>query len=94
MPSVKAQGGKSRAGYFSSPKISSAEQSITLHSFAKVTSEGSIRPERYCDSVGLEIPSSAAIWLFDFQHDSISLRKFSLIVCSVASMPFIILGCA
>ena len=52
------------------------------HSFANVGKDGIIRPERYCDRVGLEIPSSVAIWLLLFPQVSISLFKLFVIrVC-------------
>ena len=53
-------------------KISSAEQSKKLHSFANVESDGIIRPERYCETVGFDTPIAFAISLLDFPDNSIS----------------------
>lgn len=53
-------------------KISSAEQSRKAHSFANVVSDGIIRPERYCETVGFDTPIAFAISLFDFPDSSIS----------------------
>ncbi len=60
--------------------MSSAEQSRKLHSFDKVASVGCARPEQYCDTVGLEIPSAFAISDLLFPEDSISRLMFSLIL--------------
>lgn len=51
-----------------------------MHSFDKVASVGCARPEQYCDTVGLEIPSAFAISDLLFPEDSISRLMFSLIL--------------
>lgn len=70
-------------------KISSAEQFKKLQSFESVASEGCIRPDKYCDIVGLETPIALAISVFVFPDCSISCFKFLLIISSNES--FIIL---
>ena len=67
-------------------KISSAEQSRKSHSFANVESDGIIRPERYCETVGFDTPIAFAISLFDFPDNSISSFIRLLIFSSSASI--------
>lgn len=52
---------RQRAATYFKPKISSEEQSNILHNLANVPNDGKIFPDRYCKSVGLDIPSSSAI---------------------------------
>lgn len=68
--------------YFFIFKISSAEQSKKVQSFERVASEGCIRPEIYCDTVGLDTPIACAISVFVLPEFSISCLKFLLIISS------------
>lgn len=63
-------------------KISSAEQFKKEHNFESVASEGCIRPDKYCETVGLETPMALAISVFVFPDCSISCFKFLLIISS------------
>ena len=72
---VTTESGKS---YFN-PRISSAEQSIIVHNFAKVSSDGKILPDKYWDKVGLDIPNSCAILVLVLSQVSISSLNRSLI---------------
>ncbi len=56
--------------------MSSAEQSRIAHSLAKVGKDGYILPDKYCDNVGFDTPSSFAIWLFDLPDSTISSLRF------------------
>ncbi len=57
-----------------------------MHSFANVESDGIIRPERYCETVGFDTPIAFAISLFDFHDNSISSLIRLLIFSSSASI--------
>lgn len=60
--------------------ISSAEQSIKLHSRERVASVGNDLPERYCETVDFETPIAFAISVFVFPQASISRLRFSVIL--------------
>lgn len=66
--------------YYLIQSISSAEQSIKLHSRESVASVGSALPERYWETVAFDTPMAAAISDFDFPQVSISCFKFSVIL--------------
>ena len=72
-------------------KISSAEQFKNVHNFDNVANEGCMRPDKYCDTVGLETPIALAISVLVFPDCSISCFKFLLIISSKESFIIILL---
>lgn len=63
-------------------KMSSAEQSKNEQSLDNVASDGCIRPERYCETVGFDTPNAFAISVFVLPEFSISILIFLLIISS------------
>ena len=58
----------------------------------RVANVGCIRPETYCDTVGLDTPIALAISVLLLPDVTISLRRFSLICSSRDLIVIIILG--
>lgn len=58
-----------------------------MHNLANVPNEGKIFPDRYCESVGLDIPSSSAICDLLLPQVNISFFNLSEISLSILFIP-------